>query len=144
MKSHLAIATILVASLAIGVHADEQVDEAIVARIKMEAFQHSRVMETLSELTDVYGARLRGSPAYAAAADWVKQRLTDWGFERVTFEPGGFTGPGWGVGRFSVEMREPQYPHVIAQPLAWSPATSGRVSGTPVLVEVSKPADFDK
>jgi len=94
MKSHIAIATAVVAALAIGVHAQEQVDEAIVARIKMEAFQHSRVMETLSELTDVYGARLRGSPAYAAAADWVKQRLSDWGFERVTFEPGGFTGPG--------------------------------------------------
>ena len=144
MKSHIAIATAVVAALAIGVHAQEQVDEAIVARIKMEAFQHSRVMETLSELTDVYGARLRGSPAYAAAADWVKQRLSDWGFERVTFEPGGFTGPGWRVRRFGVEMMEPQYLHVTAQPLAWSPATNGRVSGTPVLVEVSKPADFDK
>ena len=144
MKSHIAIATAVVAALAIGVHAQEQVDEAIVARIKMEAFQHSRVMETLSELTDVYGARLRGSPAYAAAADWVKQRLSDWGFERVTFEPGGFTGPGWRVRRFGVEMMEPQYLHVTAQPLAWSPATNGRVSGTPVLVDVSKPADFDK
>jgi acetylornithine deacetylase/succinyl-diaminopimelate desuccinylase-like protein len=144
MKSHAAVATILVGALAIGLHADEQVDETIVARIKTEAFQHSRIMETLSELTDVYGARLRGSPAYAAAADWVKQRLNDWGFERVTFEPGGFTGPGWRVKRFSVEMMEPQYLHVNAQPLAWSPATHGRVSGMPILVEVSKPADFDK
>jgi len=74
MKSHIAIATTVVAALAIGVHAQEQVDEAIVARIKMEAFQHSRVMETL----------------------------------------------------------------------AWSPAINGRVSGTPVLVDVSTPADFDK
>jgi len=144
MKSHIAIATILVAAIAVGTYADEQVDEAVVARIKAEAFQHSRIMETLTELTDVYGARLRGSPAYAAAADWVKQRLSDWGFERVTFEPGGFTGPGWRVRRFSVEMTEPQYLHAIAQPLAWSPGTNGRVSGTPVLVEVSKPADFDK
>jgi len=144
MKSHTAVATLLVAALAISVHADDQVDEAIVARIKMEAFQRSRIVETLSELTDVYGARLRGSPAYAAAADWVKQRLSDWGFDRVAFEPGGFTGPGWRVRRFSVEMIEPQYLHVTAQPLAWSPSTSGRVSGTPMLVEVSKPADFDK
>ena len=71
MKQHLAIAVIVMGALAAGIHADEQVDEAIVARIKMEAFQHSRIMDTLSELTDVYGARLRGSPSYAAAADWV-------------------------------------------------------------------------
>ena len=94
--------------------------------------------------TDVYGARLRGSPESAAAADWVKQRLIEWGFEQVTFEPGGFPGPGWQVKRFTVEMTEPAYLHAIAQPLAWSPSTSGRVSGTPVLVEVSSPADFEK
>ena len=143
MKPHLAVVTVI-AALAVGVSADERVDEAIVARIKTEAFQHSRVMETLSEVTDVYGARLRGSPGYAAAADWVKQRLIDWGFEHVAFEPGGFPGPGWQVTRFSVEMMEPQYLHVIAQPLAWSPGTKGRVSGTPLLVDVSSPADFEK
>lgn len=54
MKSHIALATVLVAAIAFGVHAEEQVDEAIVARIKMEAFQHSRIMETLTELTDVF------------------------------------------------------------------------------------------
>jgi carboxypeptidase Q len=143
MKSHLAVTTAIV-TLGLGAYADQQVDEAIVARIKMEAFQHSRVMDTLSELTDVYGGRLRGSPAYAAAADWAKQKLIDWGFERVSFEPGGFPGPGWQVTRFSVEMTEPGYLHVLAQPLAWSPSTNGRVSGAPVVVEVSSPADFDK
>jgi carboxypeptidase Q len=144
MKSPRVVAAIAISALATGVNAGQQVDEAIVARIKTEAFQHSRVMDTLSELTDVYGARLRGSPEYAAAADWVKQRLTEWGFEQVTFEPGGFPGPGWQVKRFTVEMTEPAYLHAIAQPLAWSPSTSGRVSGTPVLVEVSSPADFEK
>ena len=143
MKSHLALTTVI-AALAVGVYGEQQVDEAVVARIKMEAFQHSRVMSTLSELTDVYGGRLRGSPGYAAAADWVKQRLTEWGFDRVSFEPGGFPGPGWQMRRFSVEMTEPAYLHVVAQPLAWSPSTNGRVSGTPVLVDVKSPADFEK
>jgi hypothetical protein len=40
-------------------------------------------------------------------------------------------------------MTEPAYLHAIAQPLAWSPPTNGRVSGTPMVVEVSSPADFD-
>ncbi len=125
--------------LTLSLRAEEHVDEAIVARIKAEAFQHSRIMDTLSELTDVYGARLRGSPGYAAAADWAKQRLTEWGFERVAFEPGGFPGPGWQLRRFNVEMVQPQYLHVLAQPMAWSPSTAGRVTGTPMLVEVSTP-----
>ena len=94
MKPPLVIAAIAFSTLAVSPDAGEPVDEAIVARIKTEAFQHSRVLDTLSELTDVYGARLRGSPGYAAAADWVKQRLIEWGFEKVTFEPGGFPGPG--------------------------------------------------
>jgi hypothetical protein len=143
-KSHLSVVAMVIAALAAGAYASEPVDDAMVARIKMEAFQHSRVMDTLTELMDLYGARLRGSPDYAAAADWAKQKLTDWGIENVSFEPGGFPGPGWRVKRFSVEMTEPQYLHAIAQPLAWSPSTNGRVSGTPVLVEVASAADFAK
>src|SRR4030095_153863 len=73
MRYQLAVLN-LVDAPALGVRADEQVDETIVARLKMEACQHSRVMDTLSELTDVYGARLRGSPGYGAAAAWGKHR----------------------------------------------------------------------
>jgi hypothetical protein len=143
MRTRLAVA-LTIATLAFGVSAEERVDDAVVARIKQEAFQHSRVMETLAELTDVYGGRLRGSPAYAAAAEWARQKLVGWGFDHAAFEPGGFPGPGWQLKRFSVEMTEPSYLHVIAQPLAWSPGTNGLVTGTPVLVQVSSPADFDK
>jgi len=126
------------------IQGETQIDDAIVARIKAEAFQRSHVMTTLAELTDMFSPRLRGSPAYAAAADWVKQRLTEWRFDRVWFEPGGFPGPGWRTTRFTVEMTSPIYLHAIAQPLAWSPSTNGRLSGTPVLVDVSTPADFPK
>ena len=128
MTSRLSIAATLIAALVLTPSArsvDDRVDEAMVTRIKMEAFQHSRVMDTLAELPDVYVARLRGSPAYAAAADWAKQRLSDWGLAKVTFEPGGFPGPGWQVRRFSLEMTQPAYVHVVAQPLAWSPGTNG-------------------
>ena len=48
-------------------------------------------MATAAELTDVFGARLRGSPAYAAAADWARQQLASWGLSNVAFEPGGYT-----------------------------------------------------
>ena len=134
----------IVCSAIIGAGAPDVVDEQVVARIKIEAFQHSQVMATATELTDVFGARLRGSPAYSAAADWARQRLTSWGLSNVAFEPGGYAGSGWSVRRFNVEMTAPQYLHVIAQPMAWSPPIAGRVAGTPVLVDVASPADFDK
>jgi hypothetical protein len=144
MISNFARLLVLVLTITLPLFADEVVDEQMVARFKAEGFQHSQVMDTLGELTDVYGARLRGSPSYAAAADWARQRLTTWGLEHVAFEPGGFPGPGWVVKRFSVEMTAPQYLHVIAQPMAWSPGTSGRVTGAPMIVDVASPADFEK
>jgi hypothetical protein len=144
MEGRSAAAAMIAAAITIGAAGAEIVDEQVVARIKMEAFQRPQVMATVTELTDVFGARLRGSPSYAAAADWARQQLASWGLSNVAFEPGGYTGPGWSVKRFSVEMTAPQYLHVIAHPMAWSPAIAGRVSGTPILVDVSSPDDFDK
>src|SRR5262247_233930 len=124
--------------------AQEPVDQSVIARIKTEGFQHSQVMETLFYLTDVYGPRLRGSANYKAAAEWAVKTLNQWGMSDARLEPGGFTGRGWTVNKFNVEMTVPQYLHVIAYPLAWSPATKGVVSGQPVIVEINSPDDFPK
>src|SRR5262245_55938868 len=124
--------------------AQEPVDQSVIARIKTEGFQNSQVMETMFYLTDVYGPRLRGSPNYKAAAEWVVKTLNDWGLSKVQLEPGGFNGRGWSINRFNVEMLEPQYQHLIAIPLAWSPSTKGAISGQPLLVEIKGPEDFAK
>jgi hypothetical protein len=68
---------VAVVALSPPIGADETVDEAMIARLKIEGLQHSRVMETLTELTDTFGGRLCGSPSYVAAADWAKQRLNE-------------------------------------------------------------------
>jgi carboxypeptidase Q len=124
--------------------AQEPVDQSIIARIKQEGFQHSQVMETIFYLADVHGPRLRGSPNYKAAAEWAVKTLNQWGLSNAQLEPGGFTGRGWTLNKFNVEMIEPQYQHVIAYPLAWSPATKGLVSGKPVIVELNSPRDFPR
>lgn len=126
------------------VRAQEPVDQGVIALIKTEGFQHSQVMETMFYLTDVHGPRLRGSPNYKAAAEWAVKTLNAWGLSKAQLEPGGFTGRGWSVDKFNVEMTEPQYQHVIACPLAWSPATTDTVSGQPVIVEINSPDDFPK
>ncbi len=126
------------------VRAQEPVDQNVIARIKQEGFQHSQVMETLFYLTDVHGPRLRGSPNYRAAAEWAIKTLAAWGLSNAQLEPGGYTGRGWTVNKFNVEMTAPQYQHLIAYPLAWSPATKGVLSDKPVIVEINSPADFAK
>jgi hypothetical protein len=124
--------------------AQEPVDQQVVARIKQEAFQSSKVMETLSYLADVYGPRLTGSPNLKAAGDWCVKQMTGWGLANARQEPWGTFGRGWSLKKLTVEMVAPQYTPLLAYPKAWTPSTKGVVSGQPVLVEVKSKADFDK
>ena len=62
--------------------AHEQVDVATVERIKSEVVQHSQVMDIVSWLTDVYGARLTGSPNTKAASDWAVTTMRSWKLRR--------------------------------------------------------------
>jgi hypothetical protein len=55
--------------------AQESLDEEVIARIKAEGFQKSRVMETLVYMSDIYGPRLSGSPDFREAADWAKKKV---------------------------------------------------------------------
>lgn len=122
--------------------AQEKVDLSIVNRIRSEAFENSKVMDHLFYLTDVHGPRLAGSPQYRAAAEWVVQRMGEYGIpaklEKVPF------GRGWTYSHFEAHMIEPQYAPLIGFPLAWSPGTEGTVSGEPVLAVIAAEADIEK
>jgi carboxypeptidase Q len=113
--------------------AADQVDLAVVYRIKSEAFDHSKVMEHLEYLSDVYGPRLTASPEFNEAADWAVQRLRDYGLENVHKEKWGPFGRSWSLQKFSVEMIRPRYSLLAAWPLAWSGTTNGPVRGEPIL-----------
>jgi len=121
----------------------ESVDPQMIARIKMEGFQNSQVMDTLSYLTDVHGPRLTRSPGYQAAAAWSRDKLKEWGLA-ANLEPWGEFGRGWSIERFSVEMTTPQYMRVIAYPKAWTPSLPGPLTGKPLLVEVKSKEDFEQ
>src|ERR1700746_3116956 len=83
-------------------------DLSLVGRIKTEAFDNSRVMDTLGYLTDVYGPRLTGSPEFHDAAEWVVKRLADYGVENAHLEKWGPFARGWSLKQASVEMLEPR------------------------------------
>jgi carboxypeptidase Q len=122
--------------------AEEKVDLATLHKIKDEAFQHSKVMETMFYLTDVNGPRLTNSPGYFGAADWVVKQLGEWGIaahqEKWPF------GRGWQFTHFSAHLTAPQYAPLIGYPQAWTGGTSGIITGEPILIELANDADLDK
>src|SRR5687768_8301682 len=66
------------------------IDTAVLRRIREEGLTRSRVMETATVLSDVFGPRLAGSPQYRAAAEWARRELASYGLANAALEP-------WGV-----------------------------------------------
>ena len=96
-------------------------DRDAMSRIRDEGLNRSRIVETLSYLTDVIGPRLTGSPAVKRANEWTSDRLTSWGLENAHLESWGPFGRGWTLKRFSIEVIEPQAIPLVGYPKAWSP-----------------------
>ena len=119
--------------LALPALAQERVDLGIVDRVKTEAFERSKVMETLRNLTDVHGPRLTGSPGFEGAARWAMGELSGYGLANVHLEKWGPFGRAWTLEQSSLELIEPSYSQLTAVPLAWSASTNGAVTGELVL-----------
>jgi carboxypeptidase Q len=108
-------------------------DLGLVDRIKGEAFDRSKVMEILRNLSDVHGPRLSWSPGFEDAARWAMGELNGYGLEKVHLEKWAPRGRGWTLEQSSVELIEPRYSQLAAVPLAWSGSTNGPVTGELVL-----------
>src|SRR6476659_4663652 len=120
----------------------ERVDLDAVYRIKEEGLQRSKVMETVSYLTDVYGPRLTGSPNIKEAADWAQKTMKEWGLANVHVETWPF-GRGWQNQRFVANALTPRAYPLIAYPKAWTPGTNGPISGEAVMAVIDADKDFD-
>jgi len=108
--------------------ADDDVDLAVVHRIKHEAFRNSQVMDHLFSLSDRFGPRVAGSPAFRAAAEWSIERLESWGLQEADLESWGEFGRGWSLDRYSVHMVKPVYAPLHGIPGAWTAGTQGRTT----------------
>jgi carboxypeptidase Q len=133
MRHLLSSAAAFVAVALVTVAAQENIDTAMVGRIKAEGLQRSRASALYQTLTDGIGARLTGSPAHTQAARWARDRLAEWGLTNVHLEPWEF-GRGWSLEKISVEMTSPRYMPLIAYADAWTPSVTGVVSGRAVYV----------
>ena len=97
----------------------------VVGKIKAEAFDRSQVMDTLENLTDLYGPRLTASPEFQQAADWAMGRLKEYGVANVHGETWGPFGRSWSLENYELDMTAPRFSHLVAAPLAWSEPTRG-------------------
>ncbi|MFN8060792.1 MAG: M20/M25/M40 family metallo-hydrolase [Vicinamibacterales bacterium] len=126
-----ALTLAIVVGLAHVCAAQEPVDTAMVARIRAEGYERSKVLETFDHLVNVIGPRLTASPAFKTAVDWTTRHLTALGLDNVHTEPWDF-GRGWTLQRFSVEMVEPRYMPLMGYPKAWSASTKGAITAAPL------------
>ena len=111
MTHRTGIATLIVVSLALvtasAQREPEPLDYPTLVKIRHAGLAHSQVMDHAGWLTDVYGPRLTGSPAISQAAEWVTDRLTEWGLTNIHRETFPF-GRGWSLVRFSAHLVEPR------------------------------------
>src|SRR5262245_3537040 len=80
---------------AVILNAQETVDEASNATMRVEALEHSQIMRTVHVLTDRYGPRVTGTPNHEKAAKWAVSQMTEWGLKNGHLEPWNFGHPGW-------------------------------------------------
>jgi carboxypeptidase Q len=119
------------------------VDPATISRIRGEAITRSQAMETHWWLSEVYGPRATGTPAYQQGADWVMKKFAEWGLQNIHIERFPF-GQGWTIERFSLHMTAPQTASLVGQPRWYSPSTNGPVTAEVVHVTATTEADLAK
>jgi hypothetical protein len=113
-------------------------------RIRQEGFRNSKVMETLSELTDRFGPRVTGSPNLKRANEWTRDQFEKWGLANAHLENWGPFGRGWTEEFTSVRMMTPDVAMLHAVPRAWTPGTNGIVRGKVLKLKATTKEDLDK
>jgi carboxypeptidase Q len=120
----------------------ESLDYGMYQSIRVEALEHSHIMEYASALMDGIGPRLTGSTNLKHANEWTRDQFTAMGCANAHLEDWGEFGMAWQQVNTWVRMTSPDIGMFIAQAAPWSPATKGVVSAPAIWVDLKKEADF--
>jgi hypothetical protein len=120
------------------------VDWPMVAKIREEGLQRSRLAETLSYMTDVLGARLTLSDGMTRSQAWVKAELERMGLTNTVIEPFMDYGVSWDNEYVSLHLLEPDYQPMVGYPLAHTPGTDGRRALKVVIADVRTAQDLEQ
>ena len=121
----------------------ETVNWEVMSQIRQEGFHNSKVMEIESQLTDVIGPRLTGSPNMKHANEWTRDQFAEWGLVNSHLESFPF-GRGWSNEYTEVRMVVPQASPLLAYPKAWTVSTNGVLRAPVVRAKLATKADLDK
>lgn len=137
----LTFAAAALSALTLSAQTPPPLDPATIARVREEASVRSKAYEHVWWLSEVYGPRVTGTPAFAQASDWAMTQFRAWGLSNVHQERWAF-GQGWTIERFSAAMTAPQPAVLIGAPRNFSPSTAGPVASDVVHVKAASEADF--
>ncbi|WP_297801895.1 M20/M25/M40 family metallo-hydrolase [Arenimonas sp. GDDSR-1] len=138
------VLTLVFLSFSAATAAAEPIDYAALAKIRQEGFSNSKVMETVTALTEKIGPRLSNSPQMSAANAWTRDQLAAWGLSNARLESFGPFGRGWQYQSASVNMTAPRAFTLSALPKAWTPGTAGPVEGEAMLLVAKTREDLEK
>lgn len=139
MKKLFCAISIFLFVSSIAIAQEEKLDMDMVSKIRKEGLENSKVMEIAMYLTDINGPRLTASPGYMKAANWSKNKLSEWGLVNANVEPWGDFGKGWDQQKCYIAMTAPYYSQLIAVPKAWTSSTPGNESlkGEVILIKAN-------
>lgn len=130
--------------IAVGARQSFGVDAGMVARLREEGLTRSRVMDTLSYMTDVLGGRLTLSDDMARAQTWALGQMREIGLTNVASEPFMDYGVRWDYEYSSLHLLEPDYQPMVGYPLSHTPGTNGKQRTPVVIAEIRSRADLER
>ena len=133
----------LLAVWVVGLSAQQpSVDWPMVAKIREEGLQRSRVMDVEGYMTDVLGARLTVSDDMKRAQAWALAEMGRIGLTKVAAEPFMDYGVAWDNEYVSLHLLEPDYTPMVGYPLAHTPGTNGRQAAPALIADIQSKADL--
>lgn len=121
----------------------ENIDAAMMQRIRKEGLDNSKVMDIAFNLTDKSGNRLTASPGFMRAANYAKEMLKVWGLANAAVEPWGEFGKGWELEKSYVAITAPYYKPLSAYPKAWTGGTKGMKSGDILVISAKDSVELE-
>jgi len=124
---------------------NENVDLAMMYKIKQEGLKNSSIEDLAFWLTDYAGPRLTGSTGGNKANELAKKKMEELGFQNVRIEEARSNSRGgWDNLKSYAAMTSPYYISFACNPIAWTGSTNGLVKGEVILIDATTEADLEK
>lgn len=144
MRKNTRLSVILALALPFaGLAQSENVDPAMMQKIRKEGLENSKVMEIAFNLTDKSGNRLTASPGFNRAANYAKETLAGWGLTNAAIQPWGEFGKGWELEKSYVAITAPYYKSLSAYPKTWTAGTKGQKNAEILVISAKDSAGLE-